>query len=137
MSAPGTCLTGWRWLKGRASRGEYALWLTVILPWHYLAMWTQNSLVQLILPWALLFQTIRRLHDLGLSGWWIAGSVIAEVLLAIARQSFPDQVWPYLAVSLFPWACLLLAIVWPGSTGPNRFGPPPATWPWIRSQAST
>jgi uncharacterized membrane protein YhaH (DUF805 family) len=136
LSVPGTYLTGWRWLRGRASRGEYAVWLTVILPWSYFALWAQNGFIQAILSWALLFHTIRRLHDIDLSGWWIAAGVLVAILLASALQSFPDEAWPYLAASLFPWLCLLLAAAWPGSRSENRFGPKPAMWPWMKPRPS-
>ncbi len=45
------------------------------------------------------FSTVRRLHDMDLSGWWI------------------------LLVCFFPILILVLC-VWPGMKGYNRFGPP-------------
>ncbi|WP_337186012.1 DUF805 domain-containing protein [Phenylobacterium sp.] len=136
MSAPGTFLTGWRWLRGRGSRGEYLLWLTAILPWAYLAAWAENGLVEAILSWALIFQTIRRLHDLGRTGWWLAAAITLEMCLAITAARDPGASWMYVAASLFPWACLVLVAAWPGSRGANRFGPKPAAWPWIGRTAT-
>ncbi len=45
------------------------------------------------------FASVRRLHDMGLSGWW------------------------FLLVMFFPFLVLVLC-VWPGERGFNRFGPP-------------
>lgn len=127
MSVPGTYLTGWRWLRGRARRREYVLWLAVIAPWSYVAAWAQNPWVQSVLAYALVFQTIRRLHDLGRSGWWVAAIYVTALVLAFLPSTYPDAAAAYWLPVLFPLAALLTIALVPGERVGNRFGPPPAS----------
>jgi uncharacterized membrane protein YhaH (DUF805 family) len=64
--------------------------------------------------------TVRRLHDLGLSGWWY-GSLFAMLGLAWV---FPQSLWVALIFYISALVCML-ACIFKGNSGPNRFGPDP------------
>ncbi|MEP3421847.1 MAG: DUF805 domain-containing protein [Erythrobacter sp.] len=65
------------------------------------------SLVVLI-PWIAV--TVRRLHDLGQSGWWYLGVIVASMI-------------PF--VGLLTSLAFLVVLLLPGTKGDNRFGPDP------------
>lgn len=71
-----------------------------------------------IILWPLLTMYVKRLHDLGFSGWWLLGSFAAAAIL--------DGIVPkgYLGVALM----LIIGFV-PGRRGDNRFGPDPIASP--------
>jgi uncharacterized membrane protein YhaH (DUF805 family) len=61
---------------------------------------------------------VRRLHDLGVSGWWYPGMLVASALLG----QVPDVGSGLNSLVNLGW------IVWmfmPGTKGPNRFGDDP------------
>jgi uncharacterized membrane protein YhaH (DUF805 family) len=105
--------------SGRAIRSEYWYWtlfvfvlvgvLGIIDEWlnpglSMGAFSIFNGLVSLALFLPGLAVSVRRLHDIDRTGWWLLLSftVIGIVLLIV-------------------WACQ------PGTSGPNRFGPDPMT----------
>jgi uncharacterized membrane protein YhaH (DUF805 family) len=98
----------------------------VILAWSYVAAWAQNSWVLWVLSVALWLQTIRRLHDVGRTGWWVAAVMVGEIALLALPGSYPDAAWAYWLTALFPAVCFLLISVLPGEPGDNRFGSPGA-----------
>jgi uncharacterized membrane protein YhaH (DUF805 family) len=75
-----------------------------------------------MLTWivALLALATKRLHDLGISGWWLLGFMIVCALLVGARQEVLTSI---ASVALF------VGVIWLGSAkgteGANRFGPSP------------
>ena len=131
--------------SGRSTRTEFAaFYCTTMLATLAVVLatmtageqtgWIATSALGLLLlcPWAALF--VRRVHDAGLSGWWVAlcvpvviQNIIAdyywltgdfEAMLAVrySTQHFLAAI-PLLAVFFF----LLL----PGEEGANRYGPNP------------
>ena len=84
--------------------------------------------------------TVRRLHDTGLSGWWVIGdfAVIGLALIwgiaapILSKRGVPGPArlgerWgPAVTLGLILTGCI--ALVWqtllPGDTATNRFGPP-------------
>ncbi len=132
-----------RFLKGRAGRKEYWIWFGVICV---------LSLIMSFLPGepsnsglAVVFAAIqiRRLHDYGRSGWWVAALFILPLLVPIAAfelglQGQPPEAeqfaraesWSSIA-TLVAVAGILVVYLWMGvrrgDTGDNRFGPPPAS----------
>jgi uncharacterized membrane protein YhaH (DUF805 family) len=125
MSVPGTDLQGWRWVRGRASRRAYWLWAVVILTWAQVFAAAGDELPLQILGTAFWLQVIRRLHDAGHSGWWLAGGGMAAVALAGVASAAPAQSWLGAAPTLFTLGSLIAVGILPGSRGDNRFGPPP------------
>ena len=164
MSLPGAiaqCLRKYAGFSGRATRAEYWWWtlattvcililgaLAFLLPDAALTMSLVESLfiLAIFLPtWAV---TMRRLHDIGKSGWWILawifiGSVSGIIMLVGAVLAFGlaflgDLLgdgglaaigYVVLIIGLVPYAgTLLWMIAWlarQGDAGSNRHGPDP------------
>lgn len=102
-------------------------WVAVIVAWSAVAAWLQNPWITSVLSAALTLQTIRRLHDLGRTGWWAAAIFLGQVILSALPGTYRDSVWTYWVATLFPWTCLLVIAILPGQRLENRFGPPPGT----------
>lgn len=68
---------------------------------------------------ALLVIAIGRLHDVERSAWWLAALVMIPLFAALIDV-------PAIAfLALVGWVALLF---WPGTIGPNRYGPDPLGW---------
>lgn len=65
----------------------------------------------------------RRLHDLGLAGWWFAPLALYQWLCQPLLAPPASPLW-WLGVPLV--VAELLLLLWPGQPGFNRFGPRPA-----------
>jgi uncharacterized membrane protein YhaH (DUF805 family) len=101
--------------SGRAARSEYWFWhlffilVAVAAALIDLALFPQsstsplNNIAELILLLPTLAVSVRRLHDLDRSGWWIFLGLIPLI----------GAIW------LLVWFCMR------GTVGPNRFGPDP------------
>lgn len=109
--------------SGRASRSEYwwfqLLFHAVLLCGSLISMliaattWNTAIGLMILVIATLLPQialAVRRLHDRNLSGWWYLGFVIAWFI-------------PYL--NLLAIIALIVLFAFPGTKGPNRFGPDP------------
>lgn len=72
--------------------------------------WAGFAMVPLIIP--LIAVTVRRFHDLGLSGWWLVALPVGAVIPAID--------------ALVPFAHIVVMAL-PGRKGSNRFGENPKT----------
>ncbi|HEX7944749.1 MAG TPA: DUF805 domain-containing protein [Phenylobacterium sp.] len=121
-------MQGWRWLRGRARRRAFWLWTIVILPWDYLFLWADDPLPQMVLGTAFWLQVIRRLHDIGVSGWWLVAALLAEVTLAPVAANPTNPAWLAALPGLLLAAGLVGLGAVPGQRSENRFGPPPAGW---------
>lgn len=100
--------------SGRAARSEYWWWVLFVMLVNLLTGFIDNELIGgqaaifslvallvLLLPG--LAVTVRRLHDIGRTGWWLL------ILLV-----------PFIG----PVVMLVFALI-PGEAGANRFGPNP------------
>jgi len=125
-----TCFKKWSAWEGRASRSEsnwfYLFQLLVILP-LYISLevvehggligtigWllvTLSCFGTLIIFMPALMVNIRRLHDLGYSGWVIPAVYVISLIPLIG-----------VLISLIYTLVLIIA---PGDSGPNRYGPVP------------
>ncbi len=137
MGVPGTDLQGWKWVRGRARRREYCLWVIVALAWVGILGPAGSPFTQVVLSYAVAFQIFRRLHDIGLSGWWYPGFVLLEIALIGGLSVELSPEWATLiAAVLAALGALVLGLV-PGNRQTNRFGAPPGatgrTWSTIRS----
>ncbi len=69
---------------------------------------------------------VRRLHDVGKSGWWILLPLAPWLLMLICFFMFQ---WTLAMIfGLAALACWILLIYWyaqPGTSGQNKFGPEP------------
>lgn len=89
--------------------------------------------------WIATSAAIKRLHDLGLSGWWVPGSVLALfvwMLIAsfasyltlgesVAVVGSPEFMVYAAAVMIWPLAATVWMHFAKGVEGPNRYGPEP------------
>ena len=99
-------------------------------------------IVLLFLP--VLSVTVRRFHDVGLSGWWVlalwggafaleavrttrqAVTALAEDPLRTPAEIRIDPVFIALSAAIIlVYIVEFVICVWPGTSGPNRFGSPP------------
>jgi uncharacterized membrane protein YhaH (DUF805 family) len=104
------CFHKYRMFRGRARRPEFWWWVlfrvlmsiaAIILDHTLFRTGVLNGVTSLILLLPTLAVTVRRLHDIDRSGWWIlilVIPIIGEILLVIMT-------------------CMR------GTDGPNRFGP--------------
>lgn len=118
---------------GRASRSEFWWFMLFIflvnlatgivfmfLPLRLVA--SLNLVVSLMLLPANLGVTVRRLHDRGMSGWWLLVPIGCLFLaLLFGAQSSPLGN----ALSLSMCVCYLVILCMPSQKSANRFGPPP------------
>jgi len=79
------------------------------------------------------FITVPRLHDVGLSGWWILLLFLGEFAAILIGATVGGSSGILIGGGIFVLVALLaligLALI-PGESGENRWGPPPA--PGIR-----
>lgn len=108
-----TCLSNYATFSDRASRSEY-WWFTlfavlVSLGTQFLDLFLGYPVLNLITSLALLLPSttvsVRRLHDIDRSGWWL--------LLAL--------------IPVIGWIVLLVWFCSGGTMGPNRFGNDPVS----------
>jgi|SRR5215471_12346309 len=142
---------------GRSSQKEY--WIStgvIIAAMVALAIYLPNdSGINRILTIAWMITWLRRLHDVGKSGWVILGPVILQIAVVLApmlilggnfgraligdQAILSDESVPYaLYVVLVIGIAVLIQIgfsVWLGITagdpGPNKYGPPPVRQPAV------
>lgn len=136
--------------RGRCDRKGLALVALVLLPaqvvfgiaivaaglsWHHPAVVAGK----LVFLWIAIVAGVKRLHDLGLRGWWMlvgfVGYLVWSVVVGIAAIALfgPGAVVPgsfalSLVVALNALAmlgALLYLHFAKGQSGPNRYGPPP------------
>ena len=99
------CLGKYLDFNGRASRSEYwwFVLLTFLIRFIPIIGWIAG--LALILP--SLSAQVRRLHDMDRSAWWL--------LLLVPP------------ITIIGWIVLLIMSIFPGTPGPNRYGPNPVT----------
>lgn len=95
---------------------------------------TAGLAVVLALAWPASALIIRRLHDIGLAGWWLAlmasGEILNSLALATGLGGTPNALTPLGhavgALALAGGLSFIPLALWPGQLNANRFGPPPA-----------
>lgn len=157
-----TCFSKAFTFTGRARRSEYWYWylfsVLVSLPLQILVevipgdSWVLMLVVALVsLGWSLfnaiatLAVCIRRLHDIGRSGWWYGASVIYAIIWVVVMviwmfsvlwvtpaDSLSSSLIPWLVVALITYLPLLVysivLLVWyctDSMPGPNKYGENP------------
>lgn len=107
-----TCLSKYVAFSGRAQRSEYWWWSLFVIVLTYGVMFIEiavlgTAVLNLIISLALILPgiavSVRRLHDLDRSGWWILIAIIPLVG----------------AIILLVWFCTK------GTTGSNNYGQDP------------
>jgi uncharacterized membrane protein YhaH (DUF805 family) len=113
------------WLNGRGGRREYWLWVAPLMIAAFVvgALGLTNPLLSLLLGLPILFQYIRRLHDLGHSGWWAPVINIGVTVLGFAAKSFLPVDAAIVAALLYLVPLIALGVL-AGQSTANRYGPP-------------
>lgn len=143
-------------LQGRISRQTFWLWGLPYVPAHLCAKfidaevfpglteaWSKSFgvtvqvsvsggpitwLIHLLFLWPVLALSVKRLHDLGRSGWLVAplAPLLVGLLLAVwLTPSSPAASWLFLALGGYLTALQLSLLFVPGAAGLNRYGPDP------------
>lgn len=125
-------------LAGRATRSEYwwfiafTILVAIILEILDAFFPPVVSMILNLAVWLALLPpslgvSVRRLHDLNFSGWWLLTPFICGILSYMALfGSSLELFYILVALTLVSELCLLIACVLPGPRWPNRFGPPEA-----------
>ena len=136
MSKQGEVATnGWEgqrgigaWFAGRAARKEYWLWVAPSVVAGFLTGFLElpeplARVLEFLFGLPIFFIWIRRLHDLGLSGWLapVINFGLRAVDLATASTGALGQV----ALGFLGLGTIVLLGVLPGKAETNRYGPPP------------
>jgi uncharacterized membrane protein YhaH (DUF805 family) len=119
--------------NGRARRAEYWWWTVAVVCVSFVtgmidgvAFGGESQPLSALVGLGLLAPgvcvTIRRFHDVGLSGWFVAGAYAAVFLgAAIAAEAAEFGVLIIIAVII----AILVVAVLPSRPGPNAYGPNP------------
>ena len=114
---------------GRATRAQFwqyvlvYLAITILVDFIGFRILSALWLLGLCLPTAGV--TIRRLHDIGRSGWWLLLPIVPAFLMG----SFFFVFWPLTMVLGLTFAAFCAYLIYlyllPGTQGGNRYGPDP------------
>lgn len=118
-------------MAGGYETGEPAPWPSTPLGMAGVALWFGSLLLLVIAAFCV---TLRRLHDLDKSAWWLLLFVVAPNALSSCAQIWRDRnpggmdeiaaALNLAALGIFAWAFIELACL-KGTTGENRYGPDP------------
>lgn len=104
-------------LMGRIRRSEFLLVVLIgfaillILPFLFI-----------IWGFALLAESIKRLHDIGLSGYWCIPALVADIFAIFAGIVSP---WLLICCVIIFWGYVILLMLVPGTRGINEYGTNP------------
>lgn len=113
------------WVAGRCRRREYWLWIGPFLVIMLILAALEVTAGSLLLGLPILFVWIRRLHDMGFSGW-LAPLINIGVNISSfgAMALLPPAVGGLIAVVAYLGALVTLG-AWPGEAHANAYGPRP------------
>jgi uncharacterized membrane protein YhaH (DUF805 family) len=129
MGVPGPSVGGL--LRGRANRREYWVIVGVVLAISFALSFVVPEATSGAGAAAVTYAQIRRLHDLGRTGWWVAAilglQIVVTLVLLLALGLSEDNT---LAIAgLLTLAPIVLLGALPGQPLENRFGPAPGQRP--------
>ena len=117
------------WIAGRARRREYWLWVVPLAILLVVLGAAKVPGAALIGGLPILFVWIRRLHDLGRSGWFAPViNVVVNLSGFAAMALMPDGTGALIALLIY-LASLVVMGVLPGEPGSNKYGAPPGKRP--------
>lgn len=117
-----------RWWSGRINRASYWTSLGLCAALYILLNLISKKQVA-VSEVILVILCVPRLHDVGKSGWWAGGVVLAEIVLVVISfvtlpidtATIPVGIFAIVVLGLLIW---LGAI--PGQPETNKYGEPPA-----------
>ncbi|WP_293679353.1 DUF805 domain-containing protein [uncultured Phenylobacterium sp.] len=117
--------SGGGWFSQRAGRREYWLWVGPLFV-LILALGAYGKVaLGLLAGVAVLLIWIRRLHDLGRTGWWAPAINVVSNLIAFGLVSlFPGGAGALMGLVIYTGVFIALGVL-PGQPHDNAFGPPP------------
>jgi uncharacterized membrane protein YhaH (DUF805 family) len=114
--------SGWNWLNGRANRREYWLFAGPLLIVAFASGAFSIPGVDLVAGLGLTLITIRRLHDLGRSGWWVVLiNIVSRGLQTGLTMAMGDNGAIYAGLIAIGMIVAVGAV--PGQSIDNQFGP--------------
>lgn len=111
------------WFEGRANRNEYWLWAAPNLVIGLALAAVVSPLFAYVQSVIFTCIWIRRLHDLGRTGWWVAAINVAVNLVTLGGQLSGAALVTGLGALLYVGAVAVMGIV-PGQPRENEYGPP-------------
>lgn len=115
-----------KWIGGRANRKSYWLWMGPIFAILFLSGLLGIPGLELVFGLPMLFVWIRRLHDLGRTGWW---APLINIVIGIAGWLETGVTSPGgeggIVQGLFSLAALIILGALPGQGRVNAYGPQP------------
>ncbi|MGZ6015115.1 MAG: DUF805 domain-containing protein [Phenylobacterium sp.] len=114
-----------RWIAGRGRRREFWLWLIPLMILEFVLAAVGAPVAAQLCGLPMLLIMIRRLHDLGHSGWFAPVINITVTVLGFAAKGFlPPVAANWASVLIFVAAVTTLGGL-PGEPKRNEFGPQP------------
>jgi uncharacterized membrane protein YhaH (DUF805 family) len=114
------------WIGGRANRKNYWIWMGPIVAILVLSGLLGIPGLELVFGLPMLFVWIRRLHDLGRTGWW---APLINVVIGIVGWLETGVTSPGgeggIGQGLFSLAALVILGALPGQGRSNVYGPQP------------
>ena len=122
-------------IKGRSNRKEYIVFnLCFLFVFYclYFLIFQINNLIIVISTFIFLAisaiisfcLTIRRLHDINFSSYWITISIPLSILAFIIESKTSEEIY-FELVMYYLTVLHLFLIFFKGTPGPNKYGPPP------------
>ena len=123
------CFSKFFTISGRARRAEF--WWFYLFTFLISIIPVIGTIASLVLLIPNTTVTVRRLHDIGRSGWWILGfyGIIAGLFaVGFGLAEVVGEAAVGIVVVIGSFATLIVAIIWlvrKGDDGPNRYGDDP------------
>ena len=155
ITAIKTCFSKYADFNGRARRSEFWYWYLFTILVSMFSSWIPfASLVMLALVIPTLAAAVRRLHDIGRSGWWVLLNVVpsiicfafliallgSAIITLIAAGTYEPEMlidnlsaniglcFAYVLSALASFVCSIVLIVWwakDSAPGANEYGENP------------
>ena len=112
------------WLHGRGGRREYWTQVGMLLVVSFV-MGNAAPYLGIALNLMLMSVQIRRVHDIGRSGWWAVAATAAPIILVIPVLLVASLDLATITGVIFEVMLIVGIGALPGDPEENRFGPPP------------